>query len=503
MGRTIIVANRLPVTASADHGDVCVRPSVGGVASCLTAVHRPPETRWIGWTGFPLEREAPAARIIRSKLDGLGYVPIFLNEAERRGYYSELSNAVLWPLLHARLDELPVHIDGWASYREVNERFAEAVAAEYLPGDLVWVHDYQLALVPAAIRRRLPGAKIGFFFHVPFPPLAVLRTFPWWRELLEGMLGANVLGFQTEEFAENFRAAVAHVDALGAPNGRSPINTEIGVFPVGVNVDEWQHRAEEPAVLDMARSVRREAAERKLLLAVDRLDYTKGIPRRLAALEDLLASGRLRPDEALLYQVSVPSRGEITSYEAVTCRVEEAVGRINSRFGSFDTVPIRSTYQSMSPNQLAALYRAADVMLVTSLSDGMNLVCKEFVASRADGDGVLVLSEFAGAACELTDALIVNPYDVQGMAQVIQRAIEMPAMERRYRMERMRATVRANSAERWASSFLDRLRATGRLRARPPVGTPHSPAQHLRSVRHPIGYVPQEVGPLVRMGARR
>ena len=450
MGRTIIVANRLPVTVSADHENIRVKPSVGGVASCLAAIHRPPGTRWIGWTGFPLEREASLNDAIRSRLYSLGHVPVFLTDAEIGGYYSELSNAALWPLLHSLLNEVPIHVNGWTTYCEVNERFAETVAADYMPGDLVWIHDYQLALVPAYVRRRLPGARIGFFLHVPFPPFAILRAFPWWRELVTGMLGADLIGFQTEEFAENFREAASRVDGLGAMNGHSPIDTEIGIFPVGVNADEWQQRADDPEVLANAQAIRREATGRKLLLAVDRLDYTKGIPRRLAAFEELFARGRLDPEKAVLYQVSVPSRGEITAYEAVTRRVEEAVGRINSRFGGLDTVPVRSSYQAMDPAQLAALYRAADVMLVTSLNDGMNLVCKEFVASRSDGDGVLVLSEFAGAARELTDALIVNPYDVSGMARTIQRAMTMTAAERQHRMARMRAVVQANRTERWA-----------------------------------------------------
>lgn len=465
MPRTIIVSNRLPVTVAVEHGTLCARPSAGGVASCLAAVHRPPESRWIGWSGSPMDADAPHAGAVRSKLDELGCVPVFLEDALSKEYYSGLSNAVLWPLLHSRLNELPLRIGGWGSYREANERFADAVAEEYEPGDVVWIHDYQLALAPAAVRRRLPGARIGFSFHVPFPPVEILRAFPWWRELVTGMLGADVVGFHTEEFAANFRAAVAQVQTLAQSDSRLPRGVEIVAIPVGVDAGEWQKRAEEPAVIEMARAIRQEAQGRKLLLAVDRLDYTKGILRRLAAFEALLASGRVRADEVLLFQVAVLSRGDIAAYEAEKAQAEELVGRINSIHGTFDTVPIRCSYGSMGADQLAAFYRAADVMVVTPLRDGMNLVCKEFVASRPDGDGVLVLSEFAGAACELRDALIVNPYDVEGMARAILRAIEMTAIERRYRMERMRMAVRANTAADWAEGFLNRLRAPARIPA--------------------------------------
>ncbi|MBI5947426.1 MAG: trehalose-6-phosphate synthase [Chloroflexi bacterium] len=464
MTRTLIVSNRLPATISIEHGKPCTRPSAGGVASCLASVHRPSRTRWIGWNGSPMEPGAPHAEAIRSGLDDMGCVPVFLEEAVSKGYYSELSNAALWPLLHSRLDELPLRISGWGSYREANERFADAVADEYEPGDVVWVHDYQLALVPAAVRRRLPGARIGFFFHVPFPPVEILRAFPWWRDLVTGMLGADLVGFHTEEFAENFRAAASLVQGLGPGDSRSPGDVEIAAFPVGVNAREWQQRAGDPKVLEMARSIREEAAGRKLLLAVDRLDYTKGILRRLAAFEELLASGRVRADEVVLFQVAVLSRGDIAAYETVKAQAEELVGRVNSIHGTFNTVPIRCSYGSMEPDQLAAFYQAADVMLVTPLRDGMNLVAKEFVASRADGEGVLVLSEFAGAATQLSDALIVNPYDVEGMARVILRSIEMTAVERRYRMERMREVVQANTAADWADAFLDRLTAPRRAR---------------------------------------
>ncbi len=465
MSRTIIVSNRLPVTVSVEHGCLCARPSAGGVASCLGAVHHPPESRWIGWSGLPMDAEAPHAGPIRSKLDALGCVPVFLGEAISKGFYTELSNSGLWPLLHSRLNELPLRIGGWGSYREANERFADAIADEYEPGDVVWVHDYQLALVPAAVRRRLPGARIGFSFHVPFPPLEILRALPWWREMVGGMLGADVIGFHTEEFAANFRAAVAEIHSLAPGDSRLPRDVEVVVSPVGVNADEWQQRAEDPKVLEMADGIRQGAKGRKLLLAVDRLDYTKGLLRRLTAFEELLATGSVRADEVVLFQVAVLSRGDIAAYETVKGQAEELVGRINSIYGNFDTVPIRCSYGSMDADQLAAFYRAADVMLVTPLRDGMNLVCKEFVASRPDGDGVLVLSEFAGAACELRDALIVNPYDVEGMARTILRAIDMTAVERRYRMQRLRLAVQANTAADWAGAFLDRLRTPVRARA--------------------------------------
>lgn len=456
MGKLILVSNRLPVSVAVEHGSLTTTESPGGVASGLSSIHHPERDRWIGWTGHPEDDLATHAAVITSRLNERGCAPIFLTESEIQGFYEEASNVVLWPLLHSRLDELPIRTSGWETYRDVNEKFAAAVVAEYSPGDTIWVHDYQLMLVPAAIRRRVPNARIGFFLHVPFPPPEIFRACPWREEILAGLLGADLVGFHTEEFAANFRATVS---ALGMPEHDGGHSTEVGVFPLGVDAQQWERLADDPHVHELTAGFKAEADGRKILLAVDRLDYTKGILSRLAAIEDLFTKGVLTPDSAVLYQVTVPSRQNLSSYESVKSRSEEMIGRINSAYGGLNVTPIKSSYGTLSPEELCALYRAANVMLVTPLRDGMNLVSKEFVASRPDLDAVLVLSEFAGSAAELVEALKVNPYDVTGMGKIIHQALEMTAVERRYRMERLRERVLGATAERWAASFADRLRA--------------------------------------------
>jgi trehalose 6-phosphate synthase/phosphatase len=316
-------------------------------------------------------------------------------------------------------------------------------------------------LVPAAIRRRLPDARIGFFLHVPFPPPEIFRAFPSRDEIVSGLMAADLIGFHTEEYAANFRATVTALTATeylsDTPAGTH--TAEIGVFPLGVDAHEWERLADDPHVHELTARFKAEAQGRKILVAVDRLDYTKGILSRLAAIEDLFTKGILTPDSAVLYQVTVPTRQALSSYETVKSRAEEMVGRINSLYGGLNVTPIKSSYGTLSPKELCALYRAANVMLITPLRDGMNLVSKEFVASRPDLDAVLVLSEFSGAADELTEALKVNPYDVAGMGKTIHEALEMTAVERRYRMERLRERVLGATAEQWAASFADRLRA--------------------------------------------
>jgi len=461
MGKLILVSNRLPISVAVEHGSLTTTESPGGVASGLGTIHDREHDRWIGWTGYPADDQAPHAPGIASRLNELGCSPIFLSEAEIQGFYEDMANATLWPLLHSRLDELPIRMSGWETYRDVNEKFADAVAAEYSPGDTIWVHDYQLMLLPAAIRRRVPDARIGFFLHVPFPPPEIFRACPWRSELVSGLLAADLVGFHTEEYAANFRATLA---ALGTAEywSETPTGThtaEIGVFPLGVDAREWDRLAEDPQVHELTAGFKAEAQGRKILVAVDRLDYTKGILSRLAAIEDLFTKGTLTPENAVLYQVTVPSRQKLSSYESVKSRAEEMIGRINSLYGGLNVTPIKNSYGTLSPEELCALYRAANVMLVTPLRDGMNLVCKEFVASRPDLDAVLVLSEFAGAADELLEALKVNPYDVAGMGKTIHQALEMTAVERRYRMERLRERVFGATAEQWAASFVDRLRA--------------------------------------------
>jgi trehalose 6-phosphate synthase/phosphatase len=399
------------------------------------------------------------SREIARELAARRIVPIALDPAEVHEFYDRISSAVLWPIFHDRLDRIPLNAPRWDVYERVNARFADAVAAAYEPGDVIWVHDYHLLRLPALLRQRLPNARIGFFLHIPFPAADVFETLPTRAELLAGMLAADVVGFHTDRYVENFVSAIGRVLGLRYRDDGVLLvddrRVRVGAFPMGIDAEAFEALARTPAV-DAATAALLATAP-QILVGVDRLDYSKGIPRRLLAFERLLTNhpklrGRLR-----LVQVAVPSRRRVPAYQRFGREVDELVGRINGAFATPTWTPIHYIHAGVSPETLVALYRAAAVMLVTPVRDGMNLVAKEFVASRFDGDGVLVLSEFAGAAQELTDAVCINPYDIDAMSDAIYAALNMDEGERRRRMKAMRERVRRHDVHAWANQFLGAL----------------------------------------------
>ncbi len=379
-----------------------------------------------------------------------------------RQYYDGFSNGVLWPLFHYFFERLPLEIEGFDVYEAINQRFADAVAAVYRPDDMVWVHDYHLLLVPELLRRRIPTARIGFFLHIPFPSSEVLRTLPHRERLLEGLLGADLLGFHTAAYMRHFATTVLRV--LGVASDVDRVlwrgrEVRIGVFPMGVDAAGFARAAARPEVEELARTWRSgEGAQ--ILLGVDRLDYTKGIPRRLLAFERLLTRHPELRERIRLIQVAVPSREDVQAYQSFREQADALIGRIHGAFATPSWVPVHWMYRGVTQDELLALYRGADVMLVTPLRDGMNLVAKEYCAARIDDDGVLVLSEFAGAASELAEAITVNPFDIDATADACYRALTMPAWERRSRMQALRRRVLAYDAGRWARSFLGALQAS-------------------------------------------
>jgi trehalose 6-phosphate synthase/phosphatase len=389
-------------------------------------------------------------------------VPVPLTREEVELYYEGFSNRVIWPLFHYQVDRVPLDASAGDAYRSANEKFARVVVNVYRPGDLIWVHDYQLMLMPALLRELVPDARIGFFLHIPFPSSEVFRVLPWRHQILQGLLGADLLGFHTFAYLRQFVTSLLHVEGIEAAIDSIRIadrTVHLGVFPMSVDVRAFETLARTRQVIADAESIRADAAGRRILLGVDRLDYTKGIPRRLLALERLLTREPALRDDVRYVQVAVPSRGMVDSYQAFRRQVEEAVGRINGACATLRSVPIHYMHRSVSRKELAALYRAADVMVVTPLRDGMNLVAKEFLATRVDGDGVLVLSEFAGAAAELGEAILVNPYDVDALADAMKQALVMNETERRTRMRRMRRRVAAYDVQRWAREFTEQLGA--------------------------------------------
>jgi trehalose 6-phosphate synthase/phosphatase len=472
MSRLLLVSNRLPVTVKAEKDHVTVVRSAGGLATGLSGPHEHSGGLWIGWPGDVSRLSGSQRAEVESKLAALRCVPLYLSPSEVSRYYEGYSNRALWPLCHYLLDRIPRQDRDWDAYAKVNERFAALVARHYQPGDTIWVHDYQLMLVPGLLRERLPEARIGYFHHIPFPSSEIFRTLPHREELLRGLLGADVVGFHTPGYVHHFSSTLLRLLGLETDvdhvthEGRS---VRLGSFPMGIDAASFERLAHDPGVLGEVSVIRESSAGQRLLVGIDRLDYTKGIPRRLLAVQRLLERepawrGRLR-----LVQVAVPSRTQVEDYAAYRDKVDELVGRINGLYGTVQNTPIHYLYRSFNERQLVGLYRAADVMLVTPTRDGMNLVAKEFCAARPDEEGVLVLSEFAGAATELREAVIVNPYDVEGMADAIERALEMPVEERRKRMRALRTQVKARDVHWWASHFLDTLQAM-------PAPKPRAPA---------------------------
>jgi len=462
MARLLIVSNRLPVTVHPSSSGPAVQRSTGGLATGMRGPHERMGGLWIGYPGDleGLTREARAE--VDARLADLRLVPVPLSPDEVARYYESYSNGVLWPLFHYFAARLPLDVRDFDVYERVNARFADAIAARYEPGDLVWVHDYQLMLVPQMLRDRIPDARIGFFLHIPFPSSEMFRLLPHRERLVEGLLGADLVGFHTAGYLRHFASSVlrltsapTEVDRIRWRHG----DVHLGVFPMGIDAAHFSEHAESAEVRELVRDHQREGM--RLLVGIDRLDYTKGIPRRLLAFEALLRQHPELHGNIRLVQVAVPSREKVEAYREFRTEVDALVGRIHGEFATAGWSPVHYLYRGLSHPEIVALYRAADVVLVTPLRDGMNLVAKEFVASRPDGDGVLVLSEFAGAASELSEALRVNPYDVDGTAEALHRGLTMPEAERRTRMAVLRERVMQHDVHRWASSFVARLEAAG------------------------------------------
>jgi trehalose 6-phosphate synthase/phosphatase len=465
MSRVLIVSNRLPISVTRGEGGALrVSRSAGGLATGLSGVHAGSGGLWIGWPGIsgPLSPEEEAS--LEARYNELSVVPVALSADEVERFYEQFCNGIIWPGLHYLVGQLPLEIAGYELYEAVNRRFAEAVVAQYRPGDVIWVHDYQLLLVPQMIRDRLPDASIGFFLHIPFPASDVFRILPFREGLLTGMLGADLLGFHTAEYMRHFASSALRTLGIASEvdrirwEGRS---VHIGVFPMGVDAQGHAAKVDSPAVNAQLESIRQnEPEDGRLLVGVDRLDYTKGLPQRLLSYEKLLRQHPELRGKVRLIQVAAPSRANVDRYQEYRDQVNGLVGRINGELGTPSWAPVHYIYRGLPADEVMALYRAADVMLVTPLRDGMNLVAKEFVATRTDEDGVLVLSDFAGAASELAEAVHVNPYDVEGTAEAIHRALVMPHEERQGRMRALRQRVFAYDVTHWAGAFLDRLAAT-------------------------------------------
>jgi trehalose 6-phosphate synthase len=461
----VVVANRLPVDLElAEDGTQQWHASPGGLVSSLEPFLRSRKGAWVGWSG---QADLDVASF---EDESLSMYPVRLSAAEIRDYYEGFSNATLWPLYHDVVVKPVFERSWWDSYVEVNRRFADAAAAAAAPGATVWVQDYQLQLVPAMLREKRPDLRIGFFLHIPFPPVELFMQLPWRTEIVRGLLGADVVGFQMPGGAQNFLWLARRL--LGLEPSETAVRVEsrpgsvpyegrhvqVGAFPISIDAEAFSNLSRTPQTTERARQIRSDMGNpRHLLLGVDRLDYTKGIDVRLRALRELLVSGRVDPDSVAMIQLATPSRERVDQYIAMRRSIEEQVGRLNGEFGRVGRPIVHYLHQPVGREELVALYSAADVMVVTPLRDGMNLVCKEYVAARRGLGGMLVLSELAGAAAELTSAVLVNPHDLEGVAQGLEQALTMDQADRRARMQTLYQQVRTHDVGRWARSFLDFL----------------------------------------------
>ena len=460
----VVVANRLPVDVSvAEDGAMSWTRSPGGLVTALDPVMQANAGAWVGWSGSPdLDSEPFDA-------DGVQLVPVALSAAEVELYYEGFSNDTLWPLYHDVIEPPAYHRQWWDAYRKVNTRFAEKAAEQAAPGAIVWVQDYQLQLVPALLRELRPDVRIGFFNHIPFPPLEIFAQLPWRSQIIRGLLGADLLGFQRASDAANFVRSVRRFTDLTTRGeivtviepGGDRRHVRAAAFPISIDSEHFDQLARSPEVAARALTIRKELGNPEvMLLGVDRLDYTKGIRHRIKAFGELLQDGRLTVPQVTLVQVASPSRENVGAYQQLREDVELLVGRINGEYGHLGTAAIHYFHHSYPPEEMAALYLAADVMLVTALRDGMNLVAKEYVAARSDERGVLVLSEFTGAADELAaGSVLINPHDIDGMKDRIVYAVEMDYREQRKRMRRLRRRVLEDDVVKWSQTFLAVLSA--------------------------------------------
>jgi trehalose 6-phosphate synthase len=462
----VVVSNRLPVDRVVpSDGEPFWQHSPGGLVTALEPVMRASAGAWVGWAGQPDLDFEPFTS------DGIQIVPVPLSGDEIENYYEGFSNDTLWPLYHDVIAPPRYHREWWESYVLVNRRFADAAIAIAAEGAVVWVHDYQLQLVPRMLRLARPDLTIGFFNHIPFPPYGIYSQLPWRTQIIEGLLGADVVGFQRVADASNFSRAVRrltgyvtkypHIEVPGY-SGAPTRRVLARAFPISIDSQSFEELARRPSIQARAREIREGLGNpRTVMLGVDRLDYTKGIGHRLKAFGELLEEGRLRVEDVTLVQVASPSRERVQAYIQLRDEIELTVGRINGDFSTMSNTAISYHHRGYPREEMVALYLAADIMLVTALRDGMNLVAKEYVASRFDNDGVLILSEFTGASDELRRSLRVNPHDIDGLKDAIVTAIGMPRDERQRRMRAMRNLVLRNNVERWSAKFLDALRGIG------------------------------------------
>ncbi|MGF1635819.1 MAG: bifunctional alpha,alpha-trehalose-phosphate synthase (UDP-forming)/trehalose-phosphatase, partial [Cyclobacteriaceae bacterium] len=459
MGKTIIVSNRLPVKIEKEGDKLAYKPSEGGLATGLGSIYKQGDNIWLGWPGLYLkkneEKESVTLNLAKENM-----APVFLTHQNIKDFYEGFSNATLWPIFHYFSQYVIYEQYLFDAYVEVNKKFCDEIVKIANKGDIIWIHDYQLLLLPEMVRKVLPEVSIGFFLHIPFPSYEVFRLLPWRKELLTGLLGSDLIGFHTYDDMRHFLSSVSRLVGFG--NSEGQIDTgkrliEVDAFPMGIDYDRYHNSAAAPRTIEQEVKYRTSLGDQQLILSIDRLDYSKGIPQRLLAFELFLERYPQYAQKVSLIIIVVPSRDNVGKYQELKEEVDLLVGRINGNYGRINWTPIHYFYRSFPLEALSAFYRMAHVAMVTPMRDGMNLVCKEYIASRLDHKGVLILSEMAGASKELSDAILINPNDLNQMVEAIYTALTMPEEEQARHMHVMQDSIRRYNIHHWVKMFMERL----------------------------------------------
>jgi trehalose 6-phosphate synthase/phosphatase len=461
MGRLLIVSNRLPLNLTKERGKLKVQHSVGGLATGIGSIYKMKESLWIGWPGSNAENfRGEERKSIIALLASEKCYPVFLTATDIKKFYCGFCNNTIWPLFHYFSLYTKYNQGTWQSYKEVNQKFCDAILEVARPDDVFWIQDYQLMLLPEMLRKKIPTAKIGFFLHVPFPSYEVFRLLPWRAEILSGILGSDLVGFHTYDYVRHFLSSVRRI--LGYEQSLSEIQTgdrlvKVDLFPMGIDYVDFYDAASSAAVKREVLRMRKNTCSQKIILSFDRLDYTKGIPLRLEALDTFLSRKAEYRGKITLFLVAVPSRIDINQYLVLKKRIDELVGRINGKYATTDWMPIRYFSKVLPFKMLVAMYSVADIALVTPLRDGMNLMAKEFLASKVEGTGTLILSEMAGAAQELGEAIIINPNSQEEVVNAIEAALNLSVEEQQRQNRIMQKRLKRYDVHRWIDDFLNSL----------------------------------------------
>ncbi len=469
MRRTIIVSNRLPIKISNLDKSFEFSSTSGGLATGMKSIHKKNNFLWIGWPGIDKKSLGDNLNKAEKLLLKKNYIPVFLRKKEINDFYYGLSNEALWPLFHYFIEFSKFNKSHWASYVNVNEKFADCVIKYAKKGDVVWVHDYQLLLCPKIIKTKRPDLTVGFFLHIPFPSFEIFRIFPWRENLLEGILGSDLIGFHTYDYVRHFLSSVKRILRYDVIFNKIKVGSRevlVDTFPMGIDYAKYngaareKHKQKKSEMSELSiqlKDHKKTSTDSKLILSIDRLDYTKGVINRIKAFEIFLTNNPEYRNKVRLIMLTVPSRSDVSDYVKLKKQTDEIVGRVNGKFASVNWTPIWYYYRSMSFDELIDLYTISDIAMITPVRDGMNLVAKEFVATRIKGDGVLILSEMAGASKELYESLTVNPFDLNKMSDAILKAINMPKKEQIERNSSMQERLSRYTVNYWANDFMQNL----------------------------------------------